>query len=132
MEPDLGRRTGAIRADVGMENVLATGAFGPGLPQPTPSRRAGDSGLAPVTHQARTHATRRFCHHRLAAATMRQANASGLPSQAPQAGRRIPLPVSPAACVARRRKGGTPGIALLGVDQPCYNRRSPVRNGRFG
>src|SRR5262249_20532850 len=58
-QPDLGRGAGAVGADVGVADLLATGAFGPGLPEPTPSRRAGSPGPAPVTHLARTHATRK-------------------------------------------------------------------------
>src|SRR5262249_32675244 len=38
--------------DVGVADMLAAGAFGPGLPQSTASRRAGSPGLAPVRRQA--------------------------------------------------------------------------------
>jgi hypothetical protein len=55
----LGGGAGAGGADVGVTDLLAAGAFGPGLPQPTPSRLAGGPGLAPVTRRARTHAPRR-------------------------------------------------------------------------
>ena len=37
----------ARTADVRVADLLATGALGPGLPQPAPARRAGDSGFAP-------------------------------------------------------------------------------------
>src|SRR5262249_8158351 len=42
----------AIRADVGVADVLAAGAFGPGLPQSTPAGPAGGVGLAPVNYRA--------------------------------------------------------------------------------
>jgi hypothetical protein len=46
-----GRRGGgAVGPDVGMADVLAAGAFGPGLPQSTPSRYAGVAALTPLTH----------------------------------------------------------------------------------
>src|SRR5438270_138243 len=38
--------------DVGVADLLAAGAIGPGLPQSTPSRQAGGSGPVPVTHHA--------------------------------------------------------------------------------
>jgi len=47
-QPDLGRGASAIRADVGVADVLATGALGPGLPEPTPSRYTNGPGVAPV------------------------------------------------------------------------------------
>ena len=43
---------GAIRADVGLADVLAAGAFGPGLPQSTAAGPAGGVGLAPVNYRA--------------------------------------------------------------------------------
>ena len=51
-QPDLGRCAGAVGADVGVADVLAAGAFGPGLPQSTPARHAGGAGLAPVNYRA--------------------------------------------------------------------------------
>ena len=46
----------ARTADVRVADLLATGALGPGLPQPAPARRAGDSGLAPVIPFAQSRA----------------------------------------------------------------------------
>ena len=46
----------ARTADVRVADLLATGALGPGLPQPAPARRAGDSGLAPVIPLAQSRA----------------------------------------------------------------------------
>src|SRR5262249_27015666 len=40
-------RAGAGGADIGVADVLATGALGRGLPQSTPSRRSGSADLAP-------------------------------------------------------------------------------------
>jgi hypothetical protein len=51
-QPDLGRGAGAVGSDVGVADVLAAGAFGPGLPQSTPAGHTGGSGLAPVTYRA--------------------------------------------------------------------------------
>jgi hypothetical protein len=56
--PGLGRRASAVGPHVGVADVLATGAFGPGLPQSTPAGPAGGVGLAPVSHLAPTHAAR--------------------------------------------------------------------------
>jgi hypothetical protein len=53
-QPDLGRCAGAVGPDVGVAGLLAAGAFGPGLPEPTPSWLAGGPGLARVTHHAQT------------------------------------------------------------------------------
>ena len=36
-QPDLGRGAGAVGPDVGVADLLAAGAFGPGLPQPNPA-----------------------------------------------------------------------------------------------
>ena len=46
----------ARTADVRVADLLATGAFDPGLPQPAPARRAGDSGFAPVIPFAQSRA----------------------------------------------------------------------------
>jgi hypothetical protein len=51
-QPDLGRGAGAVGADVGVADVLAARAFGPGLPQSTPAGPVGGVGLAPVNHRA--------------------------------------------------------------------------------
>ena len=51
-QPDLGRGAGAVGADVGVADVLAARAFGPGVPQSTPARHAGGAGLALVTRHA--------------------------------------------------------------------------------
>src|SRR5262249_24494165 len=48
-EADVGGCAGAVGPDVGVADVLATGAFGPGLPQSTPSRHAGSAGPASLT-----------------------------------------------------------------------------------
>jgi len=69
-QPDLGRRTSPVRADVGVADVLAAGALGPGLPESTPPGHAGGPGHILVTH--RTHSlalTRRWFHQRSADAT---------------------------------------------------------------
>jgi hypothetical protein len=50
--PDLGGGVGAGGADVGVADVLAARAFGPGLPKSTPSQHAGSPGPAPVTRHA--------------------------------------------------------------------------------
>src|SRR5262249_16288042 len=42
-------RVGAVGADVGVAELLATGAFGLGLPESTPSRHAGSAGPASLT-----------------------------------------------------------------------------------
>ena len=47
-QPDLGRGAGAVGVDVGVADVLAARAFGPGLPQSTPAGPVGGVGLAPV------------------------------------------------------------------------------------
>jgi transposase len=57
-QPDLGRSASAVGPDVGVANVLAAGAVRLGLPQPTPSRRAGAAGLAPVTDRTPAYAAR--------------------------------------------------------------------------
>src|SRR5262249_2474910 len=49
-QPDLGRGAGAVGPDVGMADVLAAGAFGPGLPQSIPTGHAGASSFSAVTH----------------------------------------------------------------------------------
>src|SRR5262249_59942769 len=49
-QPDVGRGAGAVGADVGVADVLAAGAFGLGLPQPTPAGQAAGPGLAPVNY----------------------------------------------------------------------------------
>src|SRR5215472_2071690 len=46
-QSNLGRCASAVGPDVGVADVLATGAFGPGLPQSTPTRRTSGPGLAP-------------------------------------------------------------------------------------
>src|SRR5262249_61153562 len=51
-QPHLGRGASTGGADVGVADMLAAGAFGPGLPQSTASRRAGGLGLAPVSRHA--------------------------------------------------------------------------------
>src|SRR5262249_4101770 len=51
-QPDLGRSASSGGADVGVADVLATGAAGRGLPQSTASRPAGGPGFAPVTRHA--------------------------------------------------------------------------------
>src|SRR5262249_41290716 len=56
-QPDLGRCAGASRADVGVADVLAAGAFGPGFPQPTTPGHIGGLGLAPVTCLVPTYTT---------------------------------------------------------------------------
>src|SRR5262249_27586615 len=50
--PVLGRCASAVGPDVGVAEVLAAGAFGPGLPESTPSLRTSGPALAPVTHRA--------------------------------------------------------------------------------
>src|SRR5262249_59720254 len=44
-----GGGAGAVGADVGVAALLAAGAFGPGLPESAPSRRAGGAGPASLT-----------------------------------------------------------------------------------
>ncbi len=44
---------GAVGPDVGVADLLATGAFGLGLPEPTPSRHAGCAGFTPLTQGAK-------------------------------------------------------------------------------
>src|SRR5262249_45336351 len=51
-QPDLGRFAGPVGPDVRVADVLATGAFGPGLPQPAPAGPAGGVGLAPMNRRA--------------------------------------------------------------------------------
>jgi hypothetical protein len=48
-QADLGRGASAIGPDVGVADVLAAGALGAGLPQPTPSWHAGGTGFVPRT-----------------------------------------------------------------------------------
>ena len=48
---------GAVGADVGVADVLAARALGPGLPQSTPSRRADGRGPTPVTCPGEPHVT---------------------------------------------------------------------------
>jgi hypothetical protein len=48
-QSDLGWRAGAVGPDVGVADLLATGAFGPGLPESPPSRHAGSAGPASLT-----------------------------------------------------------------------------------
>jgi hypothetical protein len=57
-QSNLGRCASAGGPDVGVADVLATGAFGPGLPQSTPTRRAGAPSRAPVTHLMRSYVAR--------------------------------------------------------------------------
>src|SRR5262249_59552362 len=45
--------------DVGVADLLAARAFGPGLPQPTPSRQTSGPGLAPVTYRANSRSVNR-------------------------------------------------------------------------
>jgi hypothetical protein len=66
---------GTVGPDVSVADLLAAGAVGPGPPQSTPSRRAGDSGLAPrPTWREPTRLERRFPQRRFAD-MMRQSNA---------------------------------------------------------
>ena len=51
-QPDLGGGAGAVGPDVGVADVLAAGAFVPGLPQSTPAGPAGGVGLALVNYLA--------------------------------------------------------------------------------
>ena len=46
-QQNLGRGASTVRADVGLEDVLAAGTFGPRLPQSTPSWHAGGAALTP-------------------------------------------------------------------------------------
>src|SRR5262245_42261746 len=69
-QPDLVRGAGAGGTDVGMADVLATGALGPGLLEPTPSRHTNGPAPTPVTYRARTSALDRLWSHRLPADTM--------------------------------------------------------------
>jgi hypothetical protein len=48
-QPDVGRGAGAVDPDVGVADMLAAGALGPGLPESTPSRYAGAAVLTPLT-----------------------------------------------------------------------------------
>ena len=50
-QPDVGGCAGTVGADVGVADLLAARAFGPGFPQSTPAGHAGGPGLAPVTHR---------------------------------------------------------------------------------
>jgi hypothetical protein len=52
-QPDLGGGAGAVGPDVGVADVQAAGALGPGLPQSTPARHAGAVGFTPLTHGAK-------------------------------------------------------------------------------
>jgi hypothetical protein len=61
----------AVGADVDVADVLAAGAFGPGLPQSTGPRHAGSPGLPPLTHPAQTDALERHWYYPLPADTMR-------------------------------------------------------------
>ena len=70
-DEDLGRRLGAGRADVGVADVLAAGALGPGLPQSTLAGQVDSPGLAPLTHRAQTDALERHWYYPLPADTMR-------------------------------------------------------------
>src|SRR5262249_18763777 len=58
-QPALGGGAGAVGADVGVADLLAARAFGPGLPQPTPSRQTSGPGLAPVTYRANSRSVNR-------------------------------------------------------------------------
>ena len=51
-QPDLGGGASAVGLDVSVADVLAAGAFGPGLPESTPAGCADGVGLAPVNHRA--------------------------------------------------------------------------------
>src|SRR5262249_13172676 len=51
-QPDLVRCAGPVGPDVRVADVLATGAFGPGFPQPAPAGPAGGVGLAPMNRRA--------------------------------------------------------------------------------
>ena len=64
-------RAGAGRPDVGMADVLATGTFGPGLPESAPSRRACGPGPAPVIAARESAQLERPFRRRLSAETMR-------------------------------------------------------------
>jgi len=46
-QPDVGRGAGAVGADVGVADVLAAGALGPGLPESTPAGPAAALALPP-------------------------------------------------------------------------------------
>src|SRR5262249_52044309 len=48
-QPDVGGCAGAVGADVGVAELLATGAFGLGLPESTPWRHGGSAGPASLT-----------------------------------------------------------------------------------
>jgi hypothetical protein len=72
-QPHLGRCAGASRAEVGVADLLAAGAFGPGLPQSTPSRHTPGPGLAPVTHRANSRIAKRCLGYRHPAGSTRQA-----------------------------------------------------------
>src|SRR5262249_41721139 len=78
-EPDLGGRAGASRADVGVADVLATGALGPGLLELTPSRHTSRPGLAPVTHRANSRSVNRRLGYRLPAGSTPQSNTTFFP-----------------------------------------------------
>src|SRR5262249_32040217 len=52
-QPDLGWGAGAVGTDVGVADVLAAGAFGPGLPQSPPAGSAAGSAFTTVAHGAK-------------------------------------------------------------------------------
>jgi predicted alpha/beta-hydrolase family hydrolase len=52
-EPERGQRVSAVRADVGVADLLATGPAGRGLLESTPAGNAGGLGPAPVTSSCR-------------------------------------------------------------------------------
>jgi hypothetical protein len=61
-------------------DVLAAGAFGPGLPEPTSSWRAGSPGPAPVTYRANSRSVNRRLAYRLpAGSTPQSSTALALP-----------------------------------------------------
>jgi hypothetical protein len=70
----LGRCASAVRAYVGVADVLAAGAFGPAVPEPTPSRRGGSPGPALVTYRAKSRSVNKCLGNRLPAGSTRQSN----------------------------------------------------------
>jgi hypothetical protein len=68
--PHLAGGASAVDPDVGVADVLATGTFGIGLPQPTPTGHTGGLGLAPMTQPANSRiAKKRLSHHLPAGST---------------------------------------------------------------
>src|SRR5262249_9986927 len=113
-QPDLGRRAGAVVADVGVADVLAAGALGPGLPQSTPAGHADDPGPAPVTRRARAPQLESLLRHRLSAKTMRWSHTKALAHEAP-------------STKGPRPSGRAPGSAAEGT-RSAYDNRRPGPN----